>query len=138
MENPSMIAPDSINIKPYTENDYDQLFLLIQNEGDEWGDYWKGDGRPKYEKALTQSFGYLTYENEKLCGYIRCRDDNGFGIYIYDLLVDKACRGREYGRLLMEQVCRDYPESPVYVMSDVNDYYKKLGYETAGTIFVVK
>ncbi len=54
------------------------------------------------------------------------------------ILVDKNYRGNEYGRALMESVSRDFPDAPVYVMSDVNPYYEKLGYAVEGTIFVVK
>jgi len=69
---------------------------------------------------------------------MRCRDDDGFGVYIYDLLVDQAYHGKEYGRLLMERICRDYPSDNVYVMGDVYPYYEKPGYEVEGKIYKVK
>lgn len=84
---------------------------------------------------MTQA--YVLKEYDQLWGYVRCRDDDGFGTYIYDLLVDRSKRGNDYGRLLMEKVVQAYPEAPVYVMSDVNPYYEKLGYEKEGTIFIV-
>lgn len=56
-------------------------------------------------EALDHSVNYLLFSGDELCGYIRCRDDDGFGVYVYDLLVDKTHRGKEFGRLLMEQVC---------------------------------
>jgi hypothetical protein len=37
----------------------------------------------------------------------------------------------------MEQVCKEYPEQTVYVMSDVDPYYEKQGYQKEGTIFIV-
>lgn len=129
---------EKVTIRNYFPEDEDQFFYLLEREGEEWQDYWKNEGRKKYKKALKHSITYLLFEDEALCGYVRCRDDDGFGIYVYDLLVDKACRGKAYGRLLMEQVCRDYPDETVYVMSDVNPYYEKLGYQTEGTIFIVK
>ena len=56
-----------------------------------------------------------------------------------DLLVDKEYRGKEYGRLLMEQACLDYPGDTVYVTGDVYPYYEdKLGYEAEGKIYIVK
>jgi GNAT superfamily N-acetyltransferase len=59
-------------------------------------------------------------------------------VYIYDLLVDKLYRGKSYGKLLMEQVCKDNPNSTVYVMSDVDEYYAgKLGYKREGSILIV-
>ena len=57
--------------------------------------------------------------------------------YIYDLLVKPSCRGAGLGRLLMEKVCSENSESTVYVMSDVDIYYQKLGYHKEGSIFIV-
>lgn len=87
---------------------------------------------------MQTSLTYLLFEAEKLCGYARCREDDGFGVYVYDLLVDASCRGKNYGRYLMEQACKDFPEQKVYVMSDVDPYYEKQGYQKEGTIFIVK
>ena len=125
-------------IKAYTSADFPVLIALIESEGDEWQDYWRGENKAKYQKALSNSITYLIFEGDTLCGYARCRDDDGYGVYVYDLLVDKQHRGKEYGRLLLERVCEDFTSDTVYVMSDVNPYYEKLGYEVEGSIFIVK
>ncbi|MFV0400017.1 MAG: GNAT family N-acetyltransferase [Oscillospiraceae bacterium] len=132
------MADKQIAVRRYGADDEHSLFALIEREGEEWKDYWYGAGREKYKKALSSSIAYLLFEDETLCGYSRCRDDDGYGVYVYDLLVDKAYRGKEYGRMLLEQTCEDFPDDIVYVMSDVNPYYKKLGYEKEGSIFVVE
>lgn len=126
-----------ISIRRYTTNDEEQLFALLEREGEEWADYWQNNGRTKYKKALDSSETYLLFEENELCGYARCRNDDGFGMYVYDLLVDRLYRGKEYGRLLMEQAAKDFPDAETYVMSDVDAYYEKLGYEKEGTVFVV-
>ncbi len=131
------MSDNTVVIRRYEPRDEAALFSLMEREGDDWQDYWKGDNRAKYRRALSGSITYLLYSDAQLCGFARCRDDDGYGVYIYDLLVDKNHRGNEYGRLLMEQVTRDFPGAPVYVMSDVNLYYEKLGYEVEGTIFIV-
>jgi GNAT superfamily N-acetyltransferase len=131
-----------MQIRKYTPADSDNLFALIEREGEEWKDYWldsETSGRINYQKALDNSIVYLVFEADILCGYLRCHDDYGFGVYVQDLLVDKAYRGKDYGRLLMERVCRDFPDDVVYVMGDVPVYYEeKLGYEIEGKIYVVK
>jgi len=127
-----------IYIRRYETKDENKLFALIEWEGEEWKDYWRGAGRTKYKRALANSINYVLFEEDELCGYARCRDDDGYGIYVYDLLVDQKHRGKEYGRLLMEQVCRDFPNDTVCVMSGVDTYYKKSGYEREGSIFTVK
>lgn len=129
---------EQVEIRLYSQDDESQLFSMIEREGEEWEDYWSDGGREKYKMALSNSITYLLFADERLCGYARCRDDDGYGVYIYDLLVDKFSRGNEYGRLLMEQVYRDFPDDIIYVMSDVNPYYENLGYEIEGTIFIVK
>lgn len=127
-----------VTIRRYEEKDEQQLFALLEREGEEWKGYWQASGREKYKKAIKNSTVYLLLEGDLLCGYARCRDDDGYGIYVYDLLVDKASRGKEYGRLLMEQASRDFPDAPAYVLGDTYPYYEKLGYETEGIIYIIK
>ncbi|MDR2183170.1 MAG: GNAT family N-acetyltransferase [Clostridiales bacterium] len=124
-------------IRKYGPKDEGALFSLMEREGEEW-EYWQGGNRAKYSKALQDCITYLIFENGALCGFVRCRDDGGFGVYIFDLLVDAAYRGRGYGRLMMEHVCREFPSNTIYIMSDVDGYYGgKLGYQREGTIFIV-
>ena len=114
------------------------LFDMLVEEGDEWAVYHNSIGREKYIDALESSTTYIVSDGTKICGYIRCREDDGFGVYIYDLLVGKSHRGNQLGKLLMEHVYRNFPDQPVYVMSDVDTYYNKLGYHKVGSIFEVK
>lgn len=127
-----------MEIHRYVQSDEPKLFDLIRNEGGEWEDYFGGIQAEKYRRALQNSIVYVAYEGDVLCGYARCRDDDGYGIYVYDLLVHRAFRGRHIGRKLMERVCADHPEDVVYVMSDVDGYYLKQGYHKEGSIFRVK
>ncbi|MCL2353871.1 MAG: GNAT family N-acetyltransferase [Defluviitaleaceae bacterium] len=126
-----------VSIRPYMSSDENGLFAMIEREGVEWT-YYQGENRARYVEALSKDTPYLLFEGDALCGYIRAHDDFGFGVYVLDLLVDKAYRGKEYGRMLIEQVCRDFPNDTVYVMSDVNPYYEKLGYGVEGTIFIAQ
>ena len=52
-------------IQKYTPSDADRLFAMIEHEGEEWKDYWQGDGRTKYEKVLADCFAYLVFERVK-------------------------------------------------------------------------
>lgn len=124
-----------MTIKRYTKQDEDALFALIQSEED-WEEY--DTRRPKYRVALERSITYVAFEDGELCGYCRCRDDDGFGVYVYDLLVHKKHRGKQYGKRMMSRVCADFPQASVYVMSDADPYYEKQGYRREGTVFEVK
>ena len=127
-----------MKIKKYSKADETLLFDLLIDEGDDWIEYHGSAGRSKYVKALESSITYIAYHENLVCGYARCREDAGFGVYVYDLLVRKTHRGRQIGKSLMERVCQDFPDQPVYVMSDVDPYYEKLGYRREGSIFEVK
>jgi len=128
----------SMEIKRYSEADEQKLFDLLREEGKDWECYSAEEAMGKYKRALANSITYVAYEGDVLCGYVRCRDDDGFGVYAYDLLVKRALRGRSIGRKLMKRVCMDYPEDTVYVMSGVDEYYEKLGYFREGSIYIVK
>lgn len=110
---------------------------MMRSEGEDWECYYGETAIERYKQALKNSLTYVAYEGEVLCGYARCRDDDGFGIYVYDLLVQKEYRGGSLGRKLMDRVCADYPDAAVYVMSGVDGYYEKLGYHREGSIFAV-
>ncbi|GEN78742.1 GNAT family N-acetyltransferase [Actinotalea fermentans] len=124
-------------IRRYGPADEQAFFAMLEGEGDDWREYVGPAGRPAYARAMRSSIAYLLLVDGELCGYARCRDDDGFGVYVHDLLVRGPHRGRHLGRALMERVCADAPGQTVYVMSDVDPYYEKLGYARAGSIFVV-
>jgi ribosomal protein S18 acetylase RimI-like enzyme len=113
------------------------LHNLIIAQGEDWSDYTLGENRQKYANALEKSIVYLVIQDGECVGYVRCVNDFGYGIYIYDLLVHEKARGNHLGKQLMERVKQDYPNDVVYVMSDVDEYYQKLGYAVEGSIFVV-
>ena len=127
-----------MEIRPCTEADEANLFALIREEGDEWTDYWDAEGMERYRRALRSSVVYAAYDGAELCGYARCRDDDGFGLYVYDLLVKQSRRGSGLGRALMERAAADYPGA-TYVMGDVPGYYEgHLGYQQEGIIYIIK
>ena len=121
------------------EEDEDNVMKIIELEGEEWKDYSAPEVQWKYRKALENSITYVAYEDEEICGYSRSFNDSDYYIYVCDLLVTPKHRGKNIGKELMECIYNDYPSiMTVFVMSDVNDYYKKQGYKIEGTIFEVK
>lgn len=127
-----------MNVRRYDENrDEDAIMKIIEDEGEEWICYSSAESSPKYREALEKSITYVAYEGEDICGYSRSIDDNSFYIFVCDLLVSPDYRGRNIGRALMECIYDDYPDKTVYVMSDVDLYYEKLGYKREGSVFEV-
>ncbi len=125
----------NVKIRKYNPTlDYDNLMSLIQSEGDEWSSYLN----PIYREALDNSVTYVALIGDELCGYSRSLNDSGLYVWVVDLLVNKNRRGLSIGKQLMECVLIDFPDTDVFVMSDVDRYYKKLGYKKEGSIFKVK
>lgn len=126
-----------VAIRRYEPADEPAFFAMLEAAGDDWREYFGEAGRASYARAMRTSVAYLLVVDDEVCGYARCREDDGFGVYVYDLLVLGPYRGRHLGRALMERVRADFADQTVYVMSDVDPYYEKLGYVRAGSIFVV-
>ena len=126
-----------IDIKRYSKDYQTALFELIAGEGEDWIEYYGPSGRDKYLKAVESSVTYIAFDEGVACGYIRARDDAGLCAIILDLLVRKTHRGKQIGRMLIEQIVKDFPNQKTYVMSGVDPYYQKLGYHKEGSIFKV-
>ncbi len=120
--------------KYHPKQDYLPLRELIQSEGEEWNDCLT----PNYRKALDQSITYVALVGPELCGYSRSIKDADLFIIIMDLLVHKDHRGNAIGKKLMECITIEFPQTEVYVLSDVDPYYTRLGYQKEGSIFKVK
>lgn len=124
-------------IRKYEKDDEEQLFNLMKKEGEEWKDYWCESGKGEYIETIEKStLTLVLIEDDLICGFIRCI--GYFTIYVDDLLVDKQYRGKNYGKYLLESVIDEFPNKEIYVMSDVDGYYESLGYEKAGSIFLVQ
>ena len=125
-----------MQIRKYNKiTDESKLMKMIDDE-DGW-DYANKNLSEKYKAALETSITYVAYQDDILCGYSRSLNDFGEYIYVCDLLVAKAYRGKELGRKLMECLYIDYPNQIVYVMSDEDGYYDKVNYKRIGSIFEV-
>ena len=127
-----------MKIRAYIKDeDENKLIKIIEAEGKDWACYSDDGVADKYRLALDKSITYVAFEGGRVCGYSRSIDDCGFYIYVCDLLVMPMYRGRKIGRKLMECIYTDYPNHIVYVMSDVDEYYKKQGYKYEGSIYEV-
>ena len=126
-----------MEIRKYNKEDENNIMKIIKEEGEEWGCYSGSGVQNKYKKALENSVTYVAYVGDELCGYSRSIDDNGFYIYVCDLLVSPKFRGGDIGREFMECIYKDHPDKIVYVMSDVDEYYEKQGYRKEGSVFEV-
>ena len=126
-----------MKIVQYNASLYDDFLNLVIPEGEDFKEY-STIKKDDYKKALDLSIVYLLYQDELCIGYIRAKEDETFGVYVYDLLLRKTCRGHHYGKMLLDYLSSLYPNQTIYVMSDVDPYYESLGYQKIGSIFEVK
>ena len=87
-----------------------------------------------FKSALLSSQTYICKSQSGLCGYLRALVD-GFGIYVSELYVAPAFRNNGYGRELLKELKQDHPDQFVYVLSDEDLYYEKLGCKRVGSVF---
>jgi ribosomal protein S18 acetylase RimI-like enzyme len=125
-----------MQIRKYNKiTDEGKLMKMIEDE--EGWDYANETLAEKYKVALETSITYVAFQEDVLCGYSRSLNDFDEYIYVCDLLVMPAYRGKEIGRKLLECIHQDYPNQDVYVMSDEDGYYEKVDYKRIGSIFEV-
>jgi len=110
---------------------------MLEREGEEWADYWRGENRDKYTKTLLECTKFLCFDQAELVGFIRVREDGPVSVFIMDLLVDKNHREKGYGSALLNHAKEYFPGKDVYVLgaSEVYDFYEKLGYTEEGKVY---
>lgn len=109
------------------------VFNLIKNE--EGWDYAEPNKMMKYKIALETS---VTVNDDEVYEYSRSLNDFDTYIYVCDLLVKPSYRGQNLGKQLMLCIQKDFPEHTVYVMSDEDGYYDKVGFSRVGSIYEVR
>jgi len=119
-------------------DDDDRLFAMMREEGEEWIVYHGEEGARNYRAALSSSTTLVAWEGEEALGFLRARDDDGVGVYVYDLLVRKAFRGRSIGRRLLDRLADDHPGVPLHILSDADGYYEKQGFTRVGSVFLAR
>src|SRR5574344_2550076 len=88
-------------IRRYNKATDESKVMQMISEEEGW-DYANENLAEKYKVALETSITYVACQDDVLCGYSRSLDDFGEYIYVCDLLVMPAYRGKWVGRKLME------------------------------------
>ena len=121
------------NILKYQKEHELELIALLEKEPD-WSSFVSAQAVDTFKEALLESETFLCENEGSICGYLRALVD-GFGIYISELYVAPQYRGNGYGSELLAKVKQEHPNQDVYVLSDEDVYYEKLGYQRVGSVF---
>ena len=110
-----------------------ELIALLTNEPD-WVSFTCADRIDVFKRALLNSESYVCKIKGEVCGYLRALVD-GFGVYVSELYVAPSFRNKGCGRELLNELRRNHADQSVYVLSDEDRYYEKLGYKRVGSVF---
>lgn len=110
-----------------------ELLALLAAEPD-WREFMSAEGLPRFRTALRDTLSLVCFDDGRICGYLRALVD-GFGLYVSELYVAPAARRRGHGRALLQHLRDSHVGQPVYVLSDEDTYYEKLGCVRVGSVF---
>ena len=121
------------NIFRYDKLHESELIALLTSDPD-WSSFTGPDSINAFKSALLSNETYVYKIESKICGYLRALADE-FGIYVSELYISPRHRKNGYGKELLKKIKQEHPNQDVYVLSDEDIYYEKLGYKRVGSIF---
>ncbi|WP_320177625.1 GNAT family N-acetyltransferase [Roseovarius pacificus] len=116
------------------ERKFENKLLTLLKQDREWDMFTSDKAINGFKEALIVSQTHVAFEQNRLSGYVRALIDE-FGIYISELYVAPEHRNRGIGRSLLSKIGEVNTQKQVYVLSDEDRYYTKLGYKRIGSVF---
>ncbi len=121
------------NILKYQKEHELELLNLLGEEPD-WSSFLSDAAIGTFRESLLKGETFVCQSHGSVCGYLRALVD-GFGVYVSELYVAPEFRGNGFGAELLAKVKQEHPNQDVYVFSDEDLYYEKLGYKRVGSVF---
>lgn len=117
--------------------EHEAAVLTAISKDPDWDMFTNDEAIDTYRKRLHESITYVCYEGETFAGYLRALLDDAFALYISELFVVPEMRNKKVGRMLISKLKSDFSNLTVYVLSDEDIYYQKLGYKRIGSVFEI-
>ena len=121
------------NILKYQKEHEPELLNLLGQEPD-WSSFLSDTAIDTFRESLLEGETFVCVSHGSVCGYLRALVD-GFGIYVSELYVAPQFRGNAFGKELLARVKQEHPTQDVYIFSDEDRYYEKLGCKRVGSVF---
>lgn len=116
--------------------EHEEGLLDLMKREPQWNDYTNPRQIEVFRKSLLEGDALVCKDGRDYCGYLRAITD-GLGLYISELYVAPSWRNRGVGRRLLEVFKQQHIDREVYVLSDEDAYYEKLGHRKIGSIFEI-
>ncbi|MGD9096319.1 MAG: GNAT family N-acetyltransferase [Chromatiales bacterium] len=121
------------NIHCYDKRHESELIALLSADPD-WNLFTCEGNLDVFRHALLNSDTLICTCHGSICGYLRALVD-GFGIYVSELYVAPGYRDSGNARELLRKIKQQHPNQDVYILSDEDRYYEKLGCMRVGSVF---
>ena len=113
---------------------YEAELIALLKKDPEWDSFTHTGTIDVFKSALLTSQTYICKSQVEVCGYLRALVD-GFGIYVSEIYVAPAFRNNGYGKGLLKTLNKDHPDQVIFVLSDEDLYYEKLGCKRVGSVY---
>ena len=123
-----------MRILKYNRQHEEALLSAISQDSD-WDMFTNSQAITHYKRRLLESISYVCVEDGNFYGFVRALQDDNFAIYVSELFVAPEYRGRKIGKLLLQHIQKNSANLTVYILSDEDGYYEKMGYKAVGSIY---
>ena len=113
------------NIVEYASRHESGLLTLLSAEPD-WYEFTRASAVEHFKSALAQSETLVCEIEGEVCAYLRAIND-AFGVYVSELYVAPEFRNQGHARALLCALKERFAGNRVYVLSDEDPYYERLG-----------
>ena len=123
-----------MEISAYKSVDEQDVLTAIMKDPN-WDIFTNKNAIDSYKTSLRNSVTFVCRHNAEFAGYSRALLDQNIAVYISELYVVPRWRNKKIARNLLAKIKADFPDLPVYVLSDEDAYYEKLDCKKVGSIF---
>lgn len=118
-----------MRLREARQEDAEDLTRLYAQEG------WPSFDRATVEKLLSSSAWLVAEEAGAAIGLARYLTDGVLTVYLCEILVAKAHRGRGIGRRLVQGIFARHPGLRMDTLSDADGFYEALGFCRRGRAY---
>lgn len=118
---------NKVEIRGIEASDCQELFDLYQEEG------WLSFSQEKIQALIHHSEWLIAVEAGEILGFARYLTDHVITLYLCEILVRKKARKQGIGKLLIEELRKNYSGLRIDLISEEDPFYQNLHFSDKGT-----